>query len=88
MNKLPTSTTGNTIICGDLNHVLSSHADTSLPNTSPRHSAMRTQSKALHHLLTEHNLYDTWRMLHPMEKGFTYFSQVHKSFSRIDYALV
>lgn len=32
-------------------------------------------------------LFDTWRMTNPRERDFTFFSNPHQTFSRIDYFL-
>uniref|UniRef100_A0A8C5PAU0 Reverse transcriptase domain-containing protein n=1 Tax=Leptobrachium leishanense TaxID=445787 RepID=A0A8C5PAU0_9ANUR len=33
-------------------------------------------------------LIDVWRVLHPLDRDFTYFSSVHSSYTRIDYLFV
>ncbi|CAH2220903.1 Hypothetical predicted protein, partial [Pelobates cultripes] len=38
LNKIPIVPSSSLILCGDLNHVLDSHMDTTLPESSPRHS--------------------------------------------------
>lgn len=41
-------------------------------------------SKGLSYMMKELGLVDIWRQLHPNERDFTYMSQVHGSYSRID----
>lgn len=33
-------------------------------------------------------LFDLWRILHPSERDYTFFSPVHKTHSRLDYIFV
>lgn len=42
-------------------------------------------SQSLLQCLSELGLLDTWRTLHPNAKGYTFYSNVHKTSSRIDY---
>ena len=39
-------------------------------------------------LSEELGIVDIWRLLHPNEKDFTFFSHPHSSYSRIDYFLL
>lgn len=48
---------------------------------------MPRRARAVSDTCSELNLVDTWRVLHPNEKAFTFFSGVHKTCSRIDFIL-
>lgn len=45
-------------------------------------------SHALQHLLSDFNLIDTWRAYNPGIKEFTFYSNRHQSFSRIDFIFI
>lgn len=68
------------IVGGDFNCTLDSKLDR-LPATRQSQSKM---SKGLSDMMKELGLVDIWRQLHPNERDFTYMSQVHGSYSRID----
>ncbi len=71
---------GHCFIGGDFNLVFNPTMDCSMPK-SP------TASKAaviLNHGMKELWLCDVWRTLNPNKKNFSFFSNVHKSYSRID----
>ncbi|XP_071982368.1 receptor expression-enhancing protein 1 isoform X1 [Engystomops pustulosus] len=69
------------ILCiGDFNAV---------PNPSlDRTSGLDTGSVRLNEWLTSLDLADVWRSKHPQEREYSFYSSVHKSFSRIDLAFV
>lgn len=54
----------------------------------PRNSPLSNQARALLSTCGEINLVDTWRMLHPSEREFTFYSPPHKCHTRIDYFFV
>lgn len=68
---------GHLIICGDLNAPMDPDMDTSKKGKNPR--------RGLANIFSAEDMYDPWRCLHTTEKDFTFFSNVHKSYSRIDY---
>uniref|UniRef100_A0A8C5PEU3 Endonuclease/exonuclease/phosphatase domain-containing protein n=1 Tax=Leptobrachium leishanense TaxID=445787 RepID=A0A8C5PEU3_9ANUR len=70
---------GNLVICGDLNIVL----DSSSSATNRQRAQLRARTK----LLSEFGLYDVWRMFHPGETDYSFFSQAYKTYSRLDYFL-
>lgn len=69
---------------GDLNCVLNSRID-KLPSSLKPQSRM---SKSLMNMMKELGLIDVWRYLHPKERNFTFMSQVHGSYSRLDHFLL
>uniref|UniRef100_A0A8C5MVH8 Reverse transcriptase domain-containing protein n=1 Tax=Leptobrachium leishanense TaxID=445787 RepID=A0A8C5MVH8_9ANUR len=72
---------GTTIIAGDFNVALDPLVDSSTCNsTTPAH-VLRSIRRTLH----DRRLVDVWRALHPTERDYSYFSQVHRTHTRIDY---
>uniref|UniRef100_A0A8C5QAN6 Reverse transcriptase domain-containing protein n=2 Tax=Leptobrachium leishanense TaxID=445787 RepID=A0A8C5QAN6_9ANUR len=81
LRTLETFQQGITILAGDFNVTLDPLVDSSAgTSTTPSH-VLRTIRRALH----DNRLVDVWRALHPMDRDYTYYSQVHCSYSRIDY---
>lgn len=72
------------LIGGDLNCVLNNKID-KLPSSTKPQSRI---SKSLMTVVTELGLIDAWCHLHPKERDFTFMSQVHGSYSRLDHFLV
>lgn len=68
------------IIGSDINAIL----DHKLDKSSKAHSNVQA-TKALQHLLSDFNLMDVWRLRHPTTKEYTFFSNRHKTFTRILY---
>lgn len=71
---------GMIILGGDFNCVLDLKQD-KLP---PEHTIPSKKTKALKYLLGELGLVETWRALKPNSKDFTFLSNVHGTYSRID----
>lgn len=69
---------GHIILCGDLNAIVDRKMDTS-QNSSHR--------ATLTNFLDSTSLFDVWRCQHATEKDFTFFSHVHKIYTRIDFFL-
>ncbi len=67
------------VVGGDFN-VINPALDKSQSATTANPS-----SKLLNKFITEHNLIDLWRIQNTKSKDFTFFSNRHKTFSRIDY---
>ena len=70
-----------TILAGDWNCVADPEAD----HKPPSRAKLSKMSRAMREVCSDLDLFDTWRVLHPKERDFTFFSNPHKSFSRIDY---
>lgn len=72
------------ILGGDLNMVLDPGLDTTSGKTSISFRAL----KYLKQLLRTQHLVDSWRVLHNEVKDYSYYSKVHKMYSRIDVFMV
>lgn len=82
-NSVPNVANTNIILGGDLNCVLDSVLDRQHPQAITSKSSI-----TLNNLIQSHNLVDVWRLLNPTGRDFSYFSAVHKSYSRIDYFIL
>lgn len=82
-SSLPDLSDTHLIVGGDFNCVLDSRLDRSAQSN---HSY--TSSMVLNDLMSSMNLVDIWRLGHPTDRDYSFFSQMHKSFSRIDYFLI
>lgn len=74
----------NIITGGDFNQVRDIYLDkSSRPRqiNDPSHAAIDVMSEEL-------GLIDIWRLFHPQEKDYTFFSHPHSTYSRIDYFLI
>lgn len=67
------------IIGGDYNCVLNS-----LKDAHPSRTGKSKSATMLNNYLKNLNLVDAWRSLHPLDKEYSFYSAVHKSYSRID----
>ncbi len=68
------------VVGGDFNAVINPALDKSQSDTTANPS-----SKLLNKFITELNLIDLWRIQNTKAKDFTFFSNRHKTFSKIDY---
>lgn len=75
---------GIVIVGGDFNFVMDSAIDTTTPTTAQGSK----DKKKFKELLTKCQLVDIWRLMHPIEKNYTYYSNVHGSYHRIDFFLI
>ena len=82
-NTIPDMSNSNIILGGDLNSVLDPVLDRQHSQTSSSKSSV-----TLNNLMQSYNLVDIWRLLNPTAKDFSFFSAVHKSYSRIDYFIL
>ncbi len=84
-NLLPNLSNTHLIIGGDFNLVF----DPVLDRTTNRSMGHLPNSVAtLNELITSFDLVDVWRLKHPTDRQYTFFSHVHNSYSRIDFFLV
>lgn len=82
--RLEAFRTVNLILGGDLNTPLVPRLDSS---TGKSHITPSTLTK-IRSILTNLSLVDTWRILNPSGRDYTFFSWAHGSYSRIDYILL
>ena len=68
---------GNIILCGDFNATMDPTLDTT--------KGIQSKRRGLKNIFSQEDLHDPWRCLHATEKDFTFYSNVHKSYSRIDF---
>lgn len=75
---------GEVILAGDLNFCLDPALDRSADSQwEDKRACARIGKK-----LQVQQLIDVWRVLHPKESDYTFYSQVHATYSRLDYFLV
>lgn len=72
------------IVGGDCNAVMDNYLD----RTSNTPKTFTKSTIALNNLSKELGVGDVWRLKNPTGRDFTYFSAVHKTFSRIDYFFI
>ncbi|KAI5087491.1 hypothetical protein C0J45_22890, partial [Silurus meridionalis] len=72
------------IFGGDLNTVM----DPPLDRSNPRLLSRSKMAQALSTFFDQVGAVDPWRFLFPRSKAYSYFSQVHHSYSRIDYFFI
>lgn len=80
MSFLPDLNSYQLILGGDLNCAI----DPLLDRSSPRQHTPSKMAKAFSSLMTHIGGVDPWRFLNPDKKLFSFYSQVHTTFSRID----
>ena len=82
-NTISNMSNTNLILGGDFNCVLDSVLDR-------QHSQINASKSSitLNNLIQSYNLVDIWRLLNPTARDFSFFSAVHKSYSRIDYFIL
>lgn len=81
---LPDLSSHHLILGGDFNCWL----DPQLDRSSPRACAPSKSAKVIQSFMEEFAVTDVWRFLNPSKREYSFFSQVHHTFTRIDYFLV
>ncbi len=71
------------IMAGDYNCVLNAKLD-----THPCRTITSKSAGVLSNYMQKLNLIDSWRVLHPSDHDFSFYSLVHKTYSRIDFFLI
>ena len=82
-STLPNIDTHLVIIAGDLNCCLQS-----LDTSARKKYSMSKSAKVINRYLNNYGLADIWRRLNPNAQGYSFFSPVHHTYTRIDYFLV
>lgn len=83
-NSIPDLSTTHLITGGDFNTILDCFTD----RLSTRPISPSNSTVALNNLMGSLNLVDIWRQQHPSDRDYSFFSPVHKSYTRIDYFLI
>lgn len=78
---LITETKGIAIMGGDFNMVMNPKEDTRSKIKHKSNQTAKLMKKAEH----EFGLIDVWRNLHPRDRAYTFYSEAHKVYSRLDY---
>lgn len=84
LNSLPQVDSHFLILGGDMNTVM----DPVLDRSSAKHFSISKSAQALQSYFQTYGLVDVWRLLNPLTKQYSFFSTVHKTYSRIDYFFV
>lgn len=84
INKIIGDREGQLILAGDFNQVTDGIIDKSKPGgrSSPR------DREAIHLLTEDHSLVDIWKLVNPSSREYTFYSNCHKTYSRIDFGLI
>lgn len=84
INEMLGNIEGHVLLGGDFNNVLDEYIDRSTINTA----LVTKTGLALKSLREDIGLEDIWRLVHPLEKEYTFYTHSHKTYSRIDYFLI
>lgn len=88
MNKLfeclPSVNDNLLIIGGDMNCVI----DPKLDRSNPRTLTPSLMSRSLSDFMSKNGCIDPWRFHNPHTKEYSFYSQMHQSFSQIDYYFI
>lgn len=83
VSQIPDISHTNLFIAGDMNLVLDPYLDRS----SNRRAPSSKSSLFLKEFLKNSNIFDVWRIFHPQERAYSFHSNVHNVYTRIDYCL-
>lgn len=81
---IPDLDTHRLILAGDFNTVIDPSMDRSCPKTLTRSKMSQILSDLTHKI----GCVDPWRFLYPQKKDFSFYSNVHHTYSRIDYFFI
>ena len=84
ISLLPDLSSHHLILGGDLNCTI----DPLLDKSCPRQDSPSKMAQAISSVMDQIGGVDPWRFRYPDKKQFSFYSQVHKTFSRIDYFFV
>lgn len=79
-SRLPNMTSHHLILGGDMNCALSPVLDRS----SPKKTSLSKSAKSIRLFLKSYGVADVWRFRNPTSREYSFFSPVHKTYSRID----
>ena len=83
-NLITDHISNNIIVGGDFNCYL----DPIIDRSSTKSPSVLKSVAVLNNLINSLNLVDIWRQQHPSDREYSFFSSVHRSYSRIDYFLL
>lgn len=84
LSSLPNLNTHKLILAGDLNCSI----DPVLDRSNPKSISPSGMAKAFSAFMKQNGCIDPWRFQNPSSKQFSFFSHVHRSFSRLDYFFI
>ncbi len=79
-SRLPNMTSHHLILGGDTNCILSPVLDRS----SPKNTSLSKSARSINLFLISYGIADIWRFRNPTSREYSFFSPVHKTYSRID----
>ncbi len=79
-SRLPNMTSHHLILGGDTNCILSPVLDRS----SPKNTSLSKSACSINLFLKSYGIADIWRFRNPTSREYSFFSPVHKTYSRID----
>ena len=81
---IPDDDSSHILIGGDFNCYLDPYLDRFSSAPPPKILAVQT----LNNLMKSKKVVDVWRLQHPSDRDYSFYSHVHRSYTRIDYFLV